>query len=135
MTPDLIVLADTIHTLDDRPDNGSRPAIQAVAVSDGLIAAVGTREDAQEWRQPGTRVVDLGRATLTPGLVDCHIHPVFGLDLTIGCDLSSASTLAEVRALLQAEKVVRDTIWAHRGWRRLRIDRGQLVEVSAATEQ
>jgi predicted amidohydrolase YtcJ len=103
MTPDLIVLADTIHTLDDRPANSSRPDIQAVAVSAGMIAAVGSREDAQEWRKPGTRVVDLGGATLTPGLVDCHIHPVFGLDLTIGCDLSGASTLAEVRALLLAE--------------------------------
>jgi predicted amidohydrolase YtcJ len=103
MTPDLIVLADTIHTLDDNPDNGFRSDIQAVAVSDGLIAAVGTREDAQQWRKPGTRVVDLGGATLTPGLVDCHIHPVFGLDLTIGCDLSGASTLVDVRALLRAE--------------------------------
>lgn len=103
MTPDLIVLADTIHTLDDSLANSARPPIQAVAVSDGLIAAVGSREDAQQWRQPGTRIVDLGSATLTPGLVDCHIHPVFGLDLTIGCDLSGASTLAEVQALLQAE--------------------------------
>ncbi|MET4620279.1 putative amidohydrolase YtcJ [Arthrobacter sp. 2762] len=103
MTPDLIVLADTIHTLDDRPANSFRPDIQAVAVSAGMIAAVGSREDAQEWRKPGTRVVDLGGATLTPGLVDCHIHPVFGLDLTIGCDLSGASTLAEIRALLLAE--------------------------------
>jgi ATP-binding cassette subfamily B protein len=39
------------------------------------------------------------------------------------------------RALLQAEKVVRGTIWAHPGWRRLRIERGQLSEVSAAAEQ
>lgn len=103
MTPNLIVLADTIHTLDDHPVSDSRQSTQAVAVSDGVITAVGTREDAQEWRKAVTRVVDLGSATLTPGLVDCHIHPVFGLDLTIGCDLSGASTLAEVRSLLQVE--------------------------------
>ena len=35
------------------------------------------------------------------------------------------------RALLQAEKVVRDKIWAHPGWRRLRIERGQLAEARA----
>ncbi|MBP2265844.1 putative amidohydrolase YtcJ [Pseudarthrobacter sp. PvP004] len=110
MTPDLIVLADTIHTLDNR----HAEPIQAVAVSGGLIAAVGSRQDAQAWRQAGTRVVDLGSATLTPGLVDCHIHPVFGLDLTIGVDLSGASTLNEVRSLLLTE-ASHDDGWL-RGW-------------------
>ena len=59
-------------------------------------------------------MVDLGSATLTPGLVDCHIHPVFGLDLTIGVDLSSAATLEEVRALLRTE-AANDGGWL-RGW-------------------
>jgi predicted amidohydrolase YtcJ len=110
MTPDLIVLADTIHTLDNR-DAGP---VQAVAVSGGVIAAVGSREDAQSWRQAGTRMVDLGSATLAPGLVDCHIHPVFGLDLTIGADLSGAATLEDVRTLLRAE-ATHDDGWL-RGW-------------------
>ncbi|MFJ5958549.1 amidohydrolase [Paenarthrobacter sp. NPDC092416] len=110
MTPDLIVLADTIHTLDDRHGD----PVQAVAVRGGLVTAIGSRLDAHEWRQAGTRVVDLGNATLTPGLVDCHIHPVFGLDLTIGCDLSGATTLDEVRALLRAE-AANDAGWL-RGW-------------------
>ncbi|MFE4198494.1 amidohydrolase [Paenarthrobacter sp. NPDC056912] len=114
MTPDLIVLADTIHTLDDVPGTGNREIIQAVAVRGGVITAVGSRQDAENWRQAGTRVVDLGNATLTPGLVDCHIHPVFGLDLTIGCDLSGAGTLAEVRALLRDE-TPDDGGWL-RGW-------------------
>lgn len=103
MTPDLIVLADTIHTMEEVPPAGATQPVQAVAVSGGVIAAVGSRQDAEEWRQSGTRMVDLGSATLTPGLVDCHIHPVFGLDLTIGVDLSGASTLEEVRALLRTE--------------------------------
>ena len=30
------------------------------------------------WRGPATRVVDLGAATVTPGLIDAHIHPVLG---------------------------------------------------------
>lgn len=111
MTPDLIILADTVHTLDDRPHHAP---IQAVAVSGGVVAAVGSRADAQSWRQAGTRVVDLGTATLTPGLVDCHIHPVFGLDLTVGVDLSGAGTLEELRALLRTE-AANDGEWL-RGW-------------------
>ena len=72
-----------------------------MAVQDGVIAAVGSREDAEGW--PAAEVIDFGAAVLTPGLVDCHIHPVFGLELTRGCDLSGATDLAEVRALLRAE--------------------------------
>ncbi|WP_347111060.1 amidohydrolase family protein [Paenarthrobacter sp. S56] len=101
MTPELIVLANTVHTLEERPA-GFEP-VQAVAVSGGVITAVGSRLDAQEWQAEGTQVLDFGDATLTPGLVDCHIHPVFGLDLTIGCDLSSAGSLDEVRSLLADE--------------------------------
>ncbi|WP_159699910.1 amidohydrolase [Arthrobacter sp. 18067] len=111
MTPDLIVLADTIHTMDGQPHG---QPVQAVAVSGGVITAVGSRQDAQQWQQAGTRVVDLGSAILTPGLVDCHIHPVFGLDLTIGVDLSGASTLDEVHALLKSE-ATNDAGWL-RGW-------------------
>ncbi|MCT9868112.1 amidohydrolase [Paenarthrobacter aurescens] len=111
MTPDLIVLAGTIHTMDGQTH--PQP-VQAVAVSGGLIAAVGSRQEALDWAQAGTRVVDLGNATLTPGLVDCHMHPVFGLDLTIGVDLSSATTLDEVRALLRNE-AAHDGGWL-RGW-------------------
>ena len=98
MTPDLILLADTVHTLDGTPE-----PVQAVAVKDGLIAAVGSRTDATGWRTAGTQVLDLGAAALTPGLVDGHIHPVLGLDMTVGRDFSGARTLAEVRALLRAE--------------------------------
>ncbi|NWL31706.1 amidohydrolase [Paenarthrobacter nitroguajacolicus] len=111
MTPDLIVLADTIHTMDERHQDQS---VQAVAVSGGLITAVGSRQDAKDWQQADTRVVDLGNATLTPGLVDCHMHPVFGLDLTIGVDLAAATSLDEVFTLLSAE-AADDGGWL-RGW-------------------
>ncbi|MFK0006160.1 amidohydrolase [Paenarthrobacter sp. NPDC090520] len=114
MTPDLIVLADTVHTLSKGAD-GKQP-VQAVAVNGGVIAAVGSRADAHDWRRSGTEVVDLGEATLTPGLVDCHIHPVFGLDLTIGVDLSAAVGLEDVRAMLKAESErTNDGGWL-RGW-------------------
>ncbi|MCD4852253.1 amidohydrolase [Arthrobacter sp. AK01] len=111
MTPDLIVLADTIHTMDGQTHG---QPVQAIAVRGGVITAVGSRLDAQQWQQAGTRVVDLGSATLTPGLVDCHLHPVFGLDLTIGVDLSGATTLDEVKALLSSE-AANDAGWL-RGW-------------------
>lgn len=112
MSPDLIILADTLHTMDGGPDGS--PAPQAVAVRDGLIAAVGTRTDAEGWGP--AEVMDFGDAVLTPGLVDCHIHPVMGLELTRGCDLSGVTDLAAVRALLRAEAEVTPAGEWVRGW-------------------
>ena len=89
MSPDLIVTADTVHTLDP-----GCPAATAVAVTGGIVSAVGDRRDVAGWRGAGTQVIDLGTATVTPGLVDGHIHPVLGLDLTRGADLSAVRELA-----------------------------------------
>ena len=58
-----------------------------MAIRAGRIAALGTREDVARWRGPATRVVDLGAATVTPGLIDAHIHPVLGAQLTRGVAL------------------------------------------------
>ncbi|WP_138443194.1 amidohydrolase [Sinomonas susongensis] len=99
MTPDRIILADTIHTLEP----GHRGPVQAIATSGGRITALGTRDDAGSWAAAGTEILDLGSATVVPGLVDAHAHPVFGLDITAGADLSGVQDLDEVRRRLAAE--------------------------------
>ncbi|MBT2512279.1 amidohydrolase [Arthrobacter sp. ISL-30] len=107
MTPDLILLADTIHTMDAQTTDGGTSGtggtavIEAIAVRNGVITAVGTRKEAAGWQ--ADEVIDFGNAAITPGLVDCHIHPVFGLELTRGRGLSGARNLAEMRAMLQDE--------------------------------
>lgn len=92
---DTVLFADTIHTLD-----GSSNRATAVAIVDGLIAMVGGRESASAWVGAATQVIDLGTATLVPGLVDAHIHPVMGLDLARGVDLTACTTIAAVLAAL-----------------------------------
>ncbi|WP_328471377.1 amidohydrolase [Actinoplanes sp. NBC_00393] len=99
-TADLILLADRIHTL-----AGTPPAPTAIAVADGVITALGDRADARAWRGPGTELLDLGSATITPGLVDGHFHPVMGIGLTRGVDLSSVRTLAGLKSALRAAAV------------------------------
>lgn len=49
----------------------------AVAVVDGLIAAVGPQSEL-EARYPDAERVDCAGGVLTPGLVDSHTHAVFG---------------------------------------------------------
>ena len=99
-TAQLIVVADRVHTMNPR-----HPQAQAVAIRDGQIIGVGNRDDARQWRGTGTVVIDLGAATVTPGLVDGHIHPVLGLGLTQGVDLSAVGSVPElVRALRDAQR-------------------------------
>ena len=67
---DMIVHGRVIHTMD--PDN---PAAESLAVRDGRFVAVGSRDDVEQLRVAGTRVMDHGDAVITPGFIDAHTHP------------------------------------------------------------
>lgn len=66
---DTIYLNGSVLTLDE-----ARPRAEAVAVSAGRIAAVGTRAQVLAHQGPRTRLVDLQGAALLPGFVDAHGH-------------------------------------------------------------
>lgn len=98
---DLILAGAQVRTLDP-----ARPAASAVAVHDGVITAVGGAEDVRDWRGPGTEVLDLHGAHLVPELADAHSHPVWGLDMATGTDLSGVTDLARLcAALAGAERI------------------------------
>jgi predicted amidohydrolase YtcJ len=92
---DTILVGARVRTLDP-----ARPEATAVAIKDGAIAAVGGDDDVRDWRGAATTVLDLAGATLTPGLVDGHTHPVLGSDMAIGLDLSGCRTVAALREAL-----------------------------------
>src|SRR5512132_2265843 len=48
----------------------------AIGIADGKIVRVGKRTELAGFR--ATEVVALGGAWVTPGLIDCHTHLVFG---------------------------------------------------------
>src|SRR3954462_7898748 len=56
---------------------GNRVA-EAVAVSAGQIAYVGSNSGAQAFAGPATELIDLGGRTLMPGIHDAHVHPLAG---------------------------------------------------------
>jgi predicted amidohydrolase YtcJ len=111
---DLIVAADTIRTLAE-PGGGDHGDVTAVAVRGGRIAAVGSRDDISSWRGSRTRVVDLGSATVTPGLIDAHIHPVLGAGLTRGAALLGLDLPGVRRALAEQAATVEPGGWVL-GW-------------------
>jgi hypothetical protein len=66
---DIILLNGKVITVDP----ADRIA-QAVAIAGDKIVAVGTNSEVTKLAGPGTRRIDLGGRTLTPGLLDAHAH-------------------------------------------------------------
>jgi predicted amidohydrolase YtcJ len=74
---DIVFTGGSVMTMD-----AAKARAQAVAISGGLIAAVGTEADIRPWIGPRTRRVDLRDRTLLPGFQDAHVHPsTSGLEL------------------------------------------------------
>ena len=74
--------------------NAHQPYAEAVSVRDGKIVAVGSRQDVNASVGTDAQVVDLDGKTLLPGLIDAHIHAVYG-----GVDLLSADAKDGIHSL------------------------------------
>ena len=68
--PNLIFLGGPVITM-----NPDQPEAQAVAVSNDIIAAVGSREEILALRGPDTQIVDVDGGCILPGLIEPHTHP------------------------------------------------------------
>ncbi|GAB3044379.1 amidohydrolase [Sediminivirga luteola] len=111
---DLIIHGARIRTMTaGEPGVASQTAL---AISEGRISRLGTDAEILALAGDGTEIVDARGATLTPGLIDSHLHPVWGAELTVGLDLGGITDLDEVRAVI-AEEAARlpEGAWV-RGW-------------------
>lgn len=77
-----------------------RPHATQVAIAEGKVLAVADAGLPAKHRGTRTQIVDLHRATVTPGLVDSHLHPVLGQRSTDGVDLCGCTNLDQVRQVL-----------------------------------
>ncbi|WP_372347275.1 amidohydrolase [Streptomyces sp. KL116D] len=94
---DLLLTDTRIRTMDPLT-----PEATALAVKDGRIAAVGDTDTlVRDWQGPATERLDLRGATVTPGLTDAHSHPVWGLQMASGADLTGVQDLDDLRAALR----------------------------------
>ena len=74
---DRLLVDCNIATMDGRPGDPLGAVTNgAIAIEDGRILRVGKRTELAGFR--AREVVALGGAWVTPGLVDCHTHLVFG---------------------------------------------------------
>jgi predicted amidohydrolase YtcJ len=49
---------------------------EALSIHDGRILALGTTADIRKTAGSSTRVIDLQRRTVIPGLIDSHLHAI-----------------------------------------------------------
>jgi predicted amidohydrolase YtcJ len=88
--PTLVLLNGKILTMNDQSQ-----VVQAVAIRDGKILAVGDNAAIRSMAGTTTRTIDLGGKTVVPGLIDTHAHfKAAGLaDYVV--NMSRAKTVAE----------------------------------------
>jgi predicted amidohydrolase YtcJ len=67
--------------------------VEALAVRDGVIVALGSAAEVGRVRGAGTRVVELNNATVLPGLHDVHVHPMFAGLSEMQCKIAQGSSL------------------------------------------
>lgn len=93
---DLLIRGARIYTMDD-----AQARAEALAVHGDRILAVGTDDELEPLRGPGTRVVDGRGATILPGFIDAHSHPS-GVSEVTGADVNLAS-IAAIRDAMRAQ--------------------------------
>ena len=99
---DMIYYDGTIITIND-----AQPQVEAVAVKDGKILAVGTKDELLKSKGDATKLIDLEGRTMLPGFVDAHGHVMGG-----GLQALSANILAppdgKVKDIPSLQQTLRD---------------------------
>jgi predicted amidohydrolase YtcJ len=78
----MVLINGKVITLDD-----TSSTLQAIAIRDGRVLAVGADEDIRKRTDARTKIIDLGGRTVVPGLMDSHIHALRA-GLTYAVELS-----------------------------------------------
>jgi predicted amidohydrolase YtcJ len=93
---DAIIVNSKVYT-----GNSAQPWVQAVAIRDGKIIAVGQEQAIFKLRAATTKVIEAGGHLVLPGFVDCHIHFLDGA-LSLGrVNLEGAKGAADIQQRLR----------------------------------
>ena len=102
MNADLILRNGQFTTLDP-----SNPAANAVAIKEGLFAAVGRDGDVMPLAGPSTRTIDLKARRALPGLIDNHLHIIRGgLNFNMELRWDGVRSLADAMGMLRRQVAI-----------------------------
>ncbi len=100
---DTIFLATGVITMDEK-----NPEAQAVAVLDGKIQAVGTKAQVLTFKGNKTKVIDLGDATLMPGFIDIHTHPILSAMMGETIDISGFNHKNQAQVMASLKQGIKE---------------------------
>ena len=116
---DLIIENGIIYTMNDL-----NPLIEAVAIKNGKIIGIGSKNDIKPFKSKNTKILDLEGYTMTPGLIEGHGH-FMGLGYSkMRLDLSTAANYNElVNMVADAVSDAKPGEWIlGRGWHQSKWD-------------
>ena len=97
--PDLVVVNGKIHTMDTRLSQ-----VQAMAVRNNRILALGTNDEIRFLAGPTTQVLDAKGRVVLPALIDGHTHPnLWGVQHWLGArgpDIAKEYNMPELASVL-----------------------------------
>ncbi|WP_082056521.1 amidohydrolase [Pseudomonas sp. 10-1B] len=103
--PEIIFRNGQITTLDR-----AKPVASAVAIKDGKFLAVGEDQEIMALAGSGTRVIDLKRRSVLPGLFDNHTHVIRGgLNYNLELRWDGVRSLADALEMLKRQVAVTPT--------------------------
>ncbi len=113
MKADLVIFNANVVTMDPL-----LPRVEALAVSAGRIAALGSSTVIREHMSDSTQVIDAGGRLVLPGFQDTHIHlQDSGTVHSQSAELAEARTISELQdALRQQARVSNDGWVLGTGW-------------------
>src|SRR6185312_8998713 len=87
----------------------NQPVVESIVVENGKVVDLGSHNDmALKWGRNGTKIVDLHGKTVTPGLIDSHLHlsgvALQFLDLNLVGVRSKKEMLEKIRERANATK-------------------------------
>jgi hypothetical protein len=113
---DLILLHGKVWTGESAPGSSATRIVEAVAIANGRILAVGSDEEIAAYKGPNTAVIDLKGRLAVPGLTDSHAHFIQGGFQLLSVDLKDARSEEEfVRRVGEKARTLSPGRWMRGG--------------------
>ncbi|PJG59550.1 amidohydrolase [Aeromonas cavernicola] len=128
---DAIYYGGDIVTIDDK-----QPTVEALAIKEGVIVAVGARSEIEQLKGTQTQMVDLHGHTLLPGFMDAHSHYINALTVAnqlklyappAGPGKDVASILAELKQFVATQQIPKGTLIQAYGYDDNAMSNGRLL--------
>ncbi len=100
LNADMVLINGKVITVDEDDS-----IVEALAICDNKIVAVGTTEDIKQLAGPETKVIDLEGKTVMPGIIDSHTHPsnISFKFMEVDCRAPPIKSISEILELVKAK--------------------------------